>query len=280
MAFVDFILNLAGLLLWVNWRSAAVDPLSQLTPASLVGTLRRAEPKRSWRWPFLFALAGLLFARGWLYWQIGSAVNWTPRLQLGSISISFRSDFLSRTVLFSVISFGALLFVFYLWLMLLSLVNGNGAASDPLLKLVRMQLGWVGQWPWPVKLFLPFLVAALLWMGITPLLAKWSIIPPARSTPHRLEQAGAIGLSVYLSWKYLIGVVLGLYLLNSYVYLGRHWFWNFISVTGRNLLLPLSWLPLRLGKIDFSPLVGIAIISFAAEFAERGLTQLYGRLLL
>jgi uncharacterized protein YggT (Ycf19 family) len=143
-----------------------------------------------------------------------------------------------------------------------------------------MQLGRVGQWPWPIKLILPLLVVALLWMGVTPVLAKWTIIPSARSTAHRLEQAGAIGLGVYLSWKYLIGAVLGLYLLNSYVYLGRHWFWNFVSVTGHNLLLPLRWLPLRFGRIDFSPLVGIALISLAAEFAERGLTQLYARLLL
>ena len=27
MAYVDFILNLAGLLLWLNWRSIRFDPL-------------------------------------------------------------------------------------------------------------------------------------------------------------------------------------------------------------------------------------------------------------
>src|SRR4029079_15967169 len=144
MALVDFILNLAGLLLWINWRSEAIDPLLHPNPSSLIGTLRRAEPKRHWRWPFFLALAGLLFARGWAYWQIGSAVSWTPKLQLGAISISFRSDFLSRTILFSVFSFGLLLFGFYLWLLLLSIVNGPGPNHDPLLKLVRLHLGRLG----------------------------------------------------------------------------------------------------------------------------------------
>ena len=29
MGIVDFILNLAGLLLWLNWRSGGFDPLAQ-----------------------------------------------------------------------------------------------------------------------------------------------------------------------------------------------------------------------------------------------------------
>ena len=44
MGFVDFILNLAGLLLWINWRAAMFDPLGKRTPATLIGTLRRAAP--------------------------------------------------------------------------------------------------------------------------------------------------------------------------------------------------------------------------------------------
>jgi uncharacterized protein YggT (Ycf19 family) len=278
MVLVDFILNLVGLLLWVNWRSARFDPLAQSSPSSLVGTLRRAVPQRSWRWQFLVALAALLFLRGWLYWQIGSAVNWTPKLQLGTIAISFRSDFLARTVAFSVFSFGLMLLLFYLWLLLLSIVNGRATAWEPVQNLVRVHLGRIVRWPWALKLILPLILAALLWMALNPVLARWSIIPSARSTTHRLEQAGAIGLGVYLTWKYLIGAILALYLLNSYVYLGRHWFWNFVGVTGRNLLAPLRWLPLRLGKLDFTPLVGIALISLGAELAERGLTQLYAQL--
>src|SRR5439155_6336333 len=126
MALIDLILNLAGLLLWVNWRSLNFDPLIKSAAASLAGTLKRAEPRRSRGWHFLFALAVLLFLRAVIYWQIGAAVNWTPKLQLGAITISFRSDFLARTLLFSIFSFALTLFVFYLWLLLLSIVNGRG----------------------------------------------------------------------------------------------------------------------------------------------------------
>jgi uncharacterized protein YggT (Ycf19 family) len=125
---------------------------------------------------------------------------------------------------------------------------------------------------------LPLLLAALLWYGLNPLLTRWEIIPPANSATHRLEQAGAIALGVYLAWKYLITGLLLLYLLNSYVYLGNHAFWNFLTVTGCNILAPLRLLPLRLGRVDFAPVLAIAAVLLASRFAERGLTILYRRL--
>ena len=75
MALIDFILNLAGLLLWLNWRSVRFDPLGRRTPATLIGTLRRAEPRRLRRWHLLAALGGLLLLRAVIYWQIGSAAK-------------------------------------------------------------------------------------------------------------------------------------------------------------------------------------------------------------
>ncbi len=278
MALIDFILDLAALLLWLNWRSVHFDPLVKPSPATLVGTLKRAEPSRLKRWHFLTAVLLLLLFRGWLYWQIGAAVDWTPTLKLGAISMSIRSDLLSRAMLFSALSFCATLVVFYLWLLFFSVVNGDGEEADPLQKLVRLHLGWIERWPWPIKLLLPLLVVALLWYGLNPLLTRWEIIPSAASAAHRLEQAGAIGLGVYLAWKYLITGLLLLYLLNSYVYLGNHAFWNFLTVTGRNMLAPFRVLPLRLGKIDFAPLLAIAFVLLASRFAERGLTILYRRL--
>jgi uncharacterized protein YggT (Ycf19 family) len=278
MALIDFILDLAALLLWVNWRSTHLDPLIKSTPATLVGTLRRAEPSRLKRWHFLAAVALLLLFRGWLYWEIGAAVDWTPTLKLGAISIAIRSDLLSRAVLFSMLSFCATLIVFYLWLLFFSVVNSQSEEADPLQKLVRLQLGWVERWPWPIKVLLPLFLVALLWYGLNPLLTHWDIIPPANSAAHRLEQAGAIALGVYLAWKYLITGLLLLYLLNNYVYLGNHAFWNFLTVTGRNILAPLRILPLRLGKLDFAPILAIAVVLIAARFAEHGLTVLYRRL--
>src|SRR5216110_2259561 len=106
MALIDFILNLACVLLWLTARSIRFDSLVKTSVASLAGTLRRTEPNRLRAWHFLLMLAMVLFCRAWIYRQIGPAVDWTPNLRLGAITIPFRSDMFGRMLLFSVLSFG------------------------------------------------------------------------------------------------------------------------------------------------------------------------------
>src|SRR5579863_6851700 len=105
MALTDFILNIVGLLLWLNWLSLHFDPLAKTSATSLVSTLRKADPSGPRRWQSLAAVVGLVVIRALIYWQIGPALNWTPRLALAPIGLSFRSDFLWRALLFSTLSF-------------------------------------------------------------------------------------------------------------------------------------------------------------------------------
>jgi uncharacterized protein YggT (Ycf19 family) len=176
--------------------------------------------------------------------------------------------------LFSICSFGLVLAVFYLWLLLLSILAG----PEPVHGLVRMQLGAMDRWPRRMKLFLPLMAAALLWWLASWLLEWHGIIPKPISTAHRIEQSLLIGLGSYLVWKYVIGVLLALHLLNNYVYFGRHPFWNYVNATARTLLQPLRRVPLRAGKADFAPVVGIVLVFLLAGLAERGLIFIYGRL--
>jgi uncharacterized protein YggT (Ycf19 family) len=55
--------------------------------------------------------------------------------------------------------------------------------------------------------------------------------------------------------------------------------WNFINATARTLLRPLRWLPLQAGKIDFAPVLAIVVVLAAAQFSQRGLTDLYQKLI-
>lgn len=279
MGLANWILNLAALLLWLSWRSSRFDPLAKTVPATLAGTLKRAEPHRLAHWYFPLVLAGLLVFRGWLYRQIGPALGWTPSVEMGALVVAtFRSDFLGRAMVFSVLSFGEMLALFYLWLLGLSVVNGPGAAGDSFQKLVGLNLGRVDRWPWPMRLVLPLAVGALSWLALSPLLGRWGIIPAGGSAWLRLEQGVILGLLACLTWKYLIGILLALHLLNSYVYLGNHPFWSFVALTGRNLLAPLDRFRLRTGRVDFAPVVGIALTFLIAESAGWVLTWLYRRL--
>ena len=117
-----------------------------------------------------------------------------------------------------------------------------------------------------------------MWWLASWLLEWCGIIPGPISTAHRIEQSLLIGLGSYLVWKYVIGVLLALHLLNSYVYFGRHPLWNYVNATARTLLQPLRRVPLRAGRVDFAPVVGIALVFLLAGLAERGLIFIYGRL--
>ena len=275
MGLIDSILNLAGLLLWLNLWSVRFDSLVQPTAKTLAGTLRRADSSGSNRWKSLAGLAALLILRPVFYREIGDALSWTPTLNLAAVALPFRSEFLGQMFLFSLFSFGITLAVYYLWLVFLALVNRRVADADPFQQLVHAQLGRIVRWPWLLQWLLPLLLAGASWLVFHPLLVRWEIIPGSRSTSQLVRQSALIGLGAYLPLKYLIGVFLFTHLLASYVYLGNHPVWNFVNVTARNLLAPLRWVPLRLGKVDFAALAGIVLVFLAAEFVLHWLPKLY-----
>lgn len=327
MDYVDFILNVAGLLLWLNWRAAKADPLGKRRPATLIGTLRRAEPGGAGRWQLPAIVGGLLVLRAVLYWQIGSSAGWNGKLDLGVTMPCFRSNLFGQMILFSVFSFARMLGIFYLWLLLLSILSG----PDPVHRLVRIPLGGIDNWPRWAKFLLPLVVTALFWG-----LASWPFAglhaKPTMSLAHRIEEALVIGLNTYLLWKFVIGALLALHLLNNYIYFGKHPFWNYVNVTAQKLLAkkdfllflfaavlllwltswlliwlqwvivlavglggclawnyanaivhtllrPLEKIPLRVGKVEFAPVVGIALVFLLAEFAGEMLASIYKWLL-
>jgi hypothetical protein len=272
MGYVDFILNLAGLLLWLNWRSIRFDPLTKRTPATLMGTLRPAAPQRLRRWHLLFILAGLLVLRAAIYRWI--APFWVGSLDLTVTALQFRSNFFLLMLTFSFLSFGLTLGVFYIGLLLLSLLSG----PDPIHRLIKIPLGRVDDWPRWAKVGLPFLATMLVWLVFSwPLGWLQNLTLPM---PLRIEQSVVLGLSSYLVWKFPIGALLVLYLLNSYIYFGRHPFWKYVSATAQTMLQPFKLLPfpLRLGKVDFAPVLGMVMVFLLAEALGRGLTWLYARL--
>lgn len=278
MGILDLILNLVGLLLWLNWRALAPDPLGGSRASTLLGTLRRTTPSRLERWHLIAALGGLLLFRSVLYWKLGGALDWMPRLELGAIMLTFRSDYFSRMVALSLISFGVTLAVAYLWLLLLSLLMGRVTANNPVGRFVNLLLGWVGTLGMGLKLLLPLVCGTLLWLAAAPVLEIADILPRPDTWQIRVEEAALIGLSTYLTWRYLLGGLLLLHLVNSHIYLGKHPFWSFVSATATTALAPLRVIPLRLAKMDFSPVVGIAIVFLAGEAYQRLLTKLYERL--
>jgi uncharacterized protein YggT (Ycf19 family) len=279
MGIVDFILNLAGLSLWLSWCSARLDPLARRPSAStLIGTLKRAEPRVMASWYLPAGLVILLVLRGVLYYEIGPAVDWNPSIELGAIAVPFRSQLLGRILLFSFVSFGVLLWVVYSWLLLLPLLVGETPPVEPVNRLVAQHLGPLSSLPAALKALLPWFLSAMVWFGASFVLVQWKLIPAPLSFMHRVEQSMVLGMGVYLALKYFLGTVLFLYLLSSYIYLGNHFCWDFVAAAGQRLTTPLRRLPLRVGKVDFAPVLLLAILFLVAQWLERGLTLLYEHL--
>ena len=271
MALIDFIWNLACLLLWLNWRSVHFDPLGERRPATLIGTLRPAEPQPLRRWYMPLAIAGLLLLRAAIYFVVGSAAKpvWSGILNLGVTAPAFSSNSFFRMLLFSGLSFGKMVGVFYLWLLLLSLLAPQN--HQPFHRWIQMPLGTVDRWPRWAKLLLPFTVTAVLWWLLSWLLVWQSVIPGPVTSAGRIQAAVLMGLESYLVWKYAAGVLLALHLLNSYIYFGKHPLWPYINAEAQTMLSPFRRFPLRLDKVDFAPVVEIALIFFLAGCAQDGL---------
>jgi hypothetical protein len=102
------------------------------------------------------------------------------------------------------------------------------------------------------------------------------MVPAAANELHLWEQAVVLGMSALLVWRWVIIPLLFLHLLNTYLYLGEHPFWKFISLCARNLLKPVSFLQFRF--FDLSAIAGLALMLFLARFAPPALVQLFRRL--
>ncbi len=273
MSSIDLLLNVAGVLLWLNWRSFAFDPLLKSSPATLVGTLRRAEPYRLKRWQVLSSLGSLLFLRAVLYWQLGSTANWTPKLDLLLVVLPFQIHFFESALLFSMASFFRALTVLYFWFLALAFVNRGMEDSEPLHKLVRLQLGRLARLPRWAQLFVPIVLITLAWIAIHPFLVHASVITATRSWSHLLLQGLLVSVPVYLSLKYLFPFCLLIHLVISYVYVGRSPVWDYVSATSQRLLSPLRRLPLRFARIDLGPVIAAVLILVLLDALPKFLLQ-------
>lgn len=281
MSLLDSILNLVILLLWLNWRSIRIEAGGNPLPRTLASTLKSTTPARFKGWPPLISLCLLLVLRIVLYREIGSPVDWTPKLNLGFVVLAFRSDTLPTAALYSVLSSLRLVLVFYFWLLVVLAVNQGTANPDVIEKLLRLHVGRMSRWPRTIQILLPMLVGMVLWMAVHPLLTRYHVALPAGSVAHLAAQGLVVAAGLVLSLKYLLPTILLAYVLLSYVYLGSNPIWDFIGSTARNLLQPLRSVPLRVAKVDLAPFGGVLLVVFflhwmpnllVSELAHRNLT--------
>jgi len=273
MSIIHLILNLAGLLLWMDWRSGRGQAQPQAV-ISLANSVRPAERARGKGWGSLAALGVLLLARPVVYSSLGRALDWTPKLEILAISIPWRSDLPERMFLYSTLSFLLALGWYCAALLLLSAAEEPAAQPGVMQRFVRLQLGKLALLPWWLKLLAPPLAAGLGWAVLAPVLVGMGLLTESARPEQMWGQALASGLAAVLAWKWVLAGLFGLHLLNTYVFLGAHPVWQWITGLAGRLLWPLSFL--RFGRMDLSALAGIALVIAAADFLVRpGVARLF-----
>lgn len=263
MNLIDLILNIAGLLLWMDWRSGQTGKAQ--SALSIASTIRPANRSRGLGLGSLTALIAILALRPLFYYSIGPSVHWTARLDFLAISIPWRTDMLGRMFIFSTASFGLALGFYYAWLLLLSAIHHREPDSEVMQRFVRGQLGVIEKVPWWLKLFLPSICAGLAWFAFGHVLIELGLVPEMRHENALWGQAGAFALAALLAWKWLLVFMFLLHMLNLYIFLGTHPVWPYVSLTARKVLRPFSFL--KTGKLDLAPVAGIATVLALAEFA-------------
>jgi uncharacterized protein YggT (Ycf19 family) len=257
------------MLLWLGWQAIGITEATRPTVLSLVSTLKRAEPHPPLRWAPLFFLVALLVIRGFVYWRLVPSGNWRGTVDLGAVQLEFPGHQAGLMLLYSFVSFGKVLGCYYLWLLLGALANSSMPDTEPVQRLIRMQLGPLGRLPGGLILMLPLVLGALLWLLIHWPLGWLGLYAPVPDSNVLWQQSLFFGLGTYLAWEYLVAGLLFIHLINSYVYLGRSWVWHFLVVTGRHVLRPLRWLPLTLGRADFKPIAGIVLVLLGGYYGAR-----------
>ena len=264
MNIIDWLLNIAGVFLWIDWRSGRIGRVQ--SALSIASALRPTNRSSSQGLGSLAALAAILLIRPLFYYSVGPSVNWIASLNFLAISIPWRSDMLGRMYLFSFISFALALGFYYSWLLLLAAINrptGTVAREEVMPRFIRGQLGWLDKIPWWLKLIVPSIVAGLGWMALAFVLVEIDLLPEMQNPQALRGQASAFALAALLAWKWLLIFIFAVHLLNLYVYLGTHPVWPYLSSAAQKILLPLSFL--RVGKVDLSPIVGIIAVFVITE---------------
>ncbi len=276
MKWLDWIVNLTGILLWLGTRQFGVIPVSRkpaLTLASNLKSLGRKGGVRRWAFPLslFLLLVGRALLHYWFPQHFAEAAIWSS----GAVAVSFRSDFLGRMLAYSFLSWLEIVLIVYVGFGFFAGLRRNDKEPDSLTLCLRSELGMAGRWPVPLAC-LPFLIlAGCLWMLGAGWLVDAALLPPIQSTTHRLQQAVVVALGLLPLLKWPVVALCFLRFLLDHVYLGSFPLWDYAYETGGALC---RWIPLRLGLIDFAPLVVACIFFGFAFFLEEFLPQLFQRL--
>ena len=261
---INLLLNLAGLGLWIGAFAFSRAAARLSRPLTLLSALRPEASAIHGRLVLLGSLTALLVLRAAAYWNFSTTGGRLPSIDFGILSISFRPDSFTELLAYSIGSFLVFLYLYYLWMLGVSLCCRSSGPVDSIENFVNQQLRFLASWHVGWKVFISLFAGAGLWLATGMALHVFGIggIPREWSVLTLLLQSPFVAASFGCSFLLVMAAVLALHFINSYVYFGDHAVWSFIDRMAKVYLSPLRRFPLMFGRFDFAPILGILVFWF------------------
>lgn len=277
---INLLLNLAGLGLWIGAFVFSRAAVRLSRPLTLLSTLRPETSAARGRLVLLGNLTAMLVLRAAAYWNFSTPGGRLPSVDFGILLISFRPDLFTELLAYSVGSFLVLLYLYYLWMLGISLCCRSSGPADSIENFVNQQLRFLASRHVGWKVFAALFAGAGLWLatGSALLVFGIGVIPREWSISTLLLQSPFVAVSLGCSFLLVMAAVLALHFINSYVYFGEHAVWPFIDRTAKVYLSPLRRFPLMLGRFDFAPILGILVFWFLNWIGDRGIRWVWEQL--
>lgn len=268
---VNSILNLLG---WLLWAAAFVVPryaVASSKPLTLLSTLRAETPQTRGRFLLLIALVILIGARALAYWNFSPSTAHRLSMDFGNLILNFQSNSLMHMMAYSIGTFLAFLYVYYVWVLCLSMRTRQTSRIDSIQNLINQQLGFAASWHPCVKILIGGLLGAGLWFAFGMSMIGIKVLSEEGSWTMLFWQSMLMVASFWVSFLLVILAVIALHFVNSYVYLGQRAMWDFIDETAKLYLSIFRRLPLIVGRFDFAPLFGGLVYWLLFEISQWAL---------
>ena len=219
MQIIDFILNLAAWILWVNGWMQFHNPTDIQRPLTLVGTLVGPSRRIGVAWIYLGGFLLILLLKTLLLHYLGAPVETSMAINFMLLIVYFKTGTLVIMFWMALASYLKFAMIAYIWVWFLSRVSRKDLAEN-IVQGLGASLGFLQHRHWVIQILSLILFGMLGWMFLGMVFAWLGVLPAISDVSHLIWQALCISACAWLSLYYLIIVVMILYLIHSYVHLG------------------------------------------------------------
>jgi len=258
MQIIDFILNVAAWILWVNGWMQCRNPVKMDRPLTLLSTLKASPPKISVAWFYFGGFLVILLIKTLFLHYLGAPLQTTMSIDFLLFFVYFKTGSFFSMASMAVASFLKIALIAYIWVWFLWHLSRKGIA-DNLVNSLGDSMGLLKGRHVLIQVSVFLLGGVLGWLGLGLYFSWMGALPSNQETSLLLWQGLWLSLSAWVGLYWLIVAMLSAYLIHSYIYLGPWEGWDWLEGMVERLLSPLKPLPLQWARIDFAPLVALGL---------------------